>query len=110
MKATPTIQELSVSGPNVTKSLATFELKKISGLPASRCQDIESFIEYLELSGASRETRRGYVVAIKSLGKDGKPYRQLGKEDVVRWMRELDEKYHSPHTRHDYRRRVKRFL
>lgn len=110
MKETPTIQESTVTELNKTESLALFEPGKIGDLPASRRDDIESFLEYLALCGASKETCRGYVIGIKSLGVDGKPYRELTKEDLVRWMRGLDERYSSPHTRHDYRRRVKRSL
>lgn len=109
MKATPTVQ-VSITKLNTNEGLITHEPRKISGLSASRREDIESFLEYLELNGASRETRRGYTTAIKSLSVDGKLYGELEKEDIVRWLRELDEKYQSPHTWHDYRRRVKRFL
>ena len=113
---TPTVQEPIVKRSSAMENSVSLGFKerwveaRIYGLPANRRKDIESFLEYLELSGASRETRRGYVVAIKTLGADDKSYHDLGKEDIVRWMRKLDEKYPSPHTRHDYRRRVKRFL
>ena len=72
--------------------------------------EVRSFKEYLELSGAAPETIRGYEVAIKTLPNNGKPYSELTREDVVAWLRELEMKYKSAHTRHDYKRRVKRFL
>ena len=72
--------------------------------------EVESFLEYLELGGAAPETIRGYEVAIKTLPNNGMPYSELSREDIVAWLRELETKYQSAHTKHDYKRRVKRFL
>jgi integrase/ribosomal protein L40E len=73
-------------------------------------QELQRFLEYLKLSGAAEETIRGYEVAIKTLPNNGKAYSELTKEDIVAWLHEVDRKYRSLHTKHDYKRRVKRFL
>jgi integrase/recombinase XerD len=96
----------SVAGP----APADWTKTTVQKLSQSRHEDVENFLEYLELSGVSRSTLRGYVIAINSLGKEGQPYRGLAKEDIAKWLRELDTKYRSENTKYDYRKRVKRFL
>ena len=71
---------------------------------------VGSFLEYLELSGAARETIRGYEVAIKTLPNSGRPYSELTREDIMAWLHWLEAKEFTAHTKHDYKRRVKRFL
>ena len=73
-------------------------------------QEIDSFLEHLRLGGAAPETVRGYGVAIKTLPNNGIPYSELSRQDIVAWLRELEARYKSAHTRHDYKRRIKRFL
>jgi len=89
---------------------ADFTKKFTDDLPSSRRAEVEGFVEHLALKGASVATIGCHLVAIKSLGEGEKPYRELTKEELVQWMRELDSKYRSEHTRYDYRKRVKRFL
>lgn len=105
MEATPTVHE-----PIATEQNATPEFWKLNEFSASRREDIERFFEHMTISGISKVTIKSYVNALKNFGTHGKPYRELTKEDMIKWMHWLEEKYQAKHTKIDYRRRMKRFF
>jgi len=87
-----------------------WQQKFIDSLPESRRRRVLEFVEEMELAKRSPRTIRHYVWAIASLGRDGKPYEQFTKTDLVYWMRSLENDSHAPRTIRDLRAGVKRFM
>lgn len=92
------------------RELDGWQREFIDSLPELRKRKLLGFIEELVLAKRSHRTIRHYVWAITSLGRDGKPYGRLTRNDFVNWMQSLENNGHAPRTIRDLRAGVKRFM
>lgn len=92
------------------EQLDGWQRKFIDSLSEQRRRKILEFIEEMELAKRSPRTIRNYIWTIASLGRNGKPYEQLTKTDLIRWMHSLENNSHTSRTIRDLRAGTKRFL
>ncbi len=96
---------------NLTHELLNRWLSKIlSVLSEPRRRKLEEFVQEMRISGFSPWSIKANVQAVLTLGRDGKPYEELTREDLIAWMDSLSSKEYRPESVSTYRRRVKRFL
>ncbi|MEM2618832.1 MAG: tyrosine-type recombinase/integrase, partial [Candidatus Hadarchaeales archaeon] len=80
----------------------------LPSLSPARRKTLENYIQHMLLSGFSPWTIRGNVMAVLSLGTDGKPYEELKEEELAKWMN--SHSHLRPESQASFRRRVKAFL
>jgi len=82
--------------------------KQLAQVSPERRRRLEEFVRDMRLANYSFWTIKANVLAVLSLGQDGKPYEELGKEDIARWLESIS--HLRPESVSSYRRRVKHFL
>ncbi|MEM4973144.1 MAG: hypothetical protein QXR87_05495, partial [Candidatus Hadarchaeales archaeon] len=77
-------------------------------LSPERRKVVEEYVQHLLLSGRSPRTIEDNLQAILTLGTDGKPYQELGEEDLLAWAR--SHPHLKPSSLFSYWNRLKTFL
>jgi integrase/recombinase XerD len=90
------------------ESLTRWCERVLAQLSPARRKKLEEYIRDMKVRGFSVWTIRANVQAILTLGLAGKPYEELGKEDLLSWMESLS--HLRPESARSYRRRIKAFL
>jgi len=90
------------------ESLNRWLSRVLPRLSAGRRAKLEEYVRYMKTSGFSPWTIKANVQAVLTLGPDGKPYEELGKEDLTAWAESL--RGLRPESVCSYKRRLRAFL
>jgi integrase len=90
------------------ESLNRWLSRVLPRLSAGRRAKLEEYVRYMRTSGFSPWTIKANVQAVLTLGPDGKPYEELGKEDLTAWAESL--RGLRPESVCSYKRRLRAFL
>ena len=96
--------------PTVSNNLPEWAQRDMIKLSGPRRETLMRFIRELERKGASRWTIKNYVMAIRTLGFDGKSYEELSTGDLEAWMDQIGANGWAPETVNTNRKCVKSFL
>ena len=91
------------------ESLNRWLSRVLSGLSPERRAKLEEYVRYMRLGGFSPWTVKANVQAVLTLGREGKPYEELTREDLLSWMESLPS-HLRPESARSYRSRVRAFL
>ena len=86
--------------------------KRIEGLDERENIDvIFKFLDSLFAEGLSRPRVLKYSTHLKVISERmGKPFREVDKEDIIRYLSKLEQSSYSPQTKRDYRVVLRRFF